>query len=100
MEILLGGRVLASARLLRQHPIGGYIADCYCAELRLVLEIDGGYHDPQAQHARDADRTATLESLGLTVVRLRNSHVTEARLLALIQPHVPPLRRCGEGDRG
>ncbi len=30
-------------RIRRQHPIYKYIADYYCHELKLVIEIDGGY---------------------------------------------------------
>jgi very-short-patch-repair endonuclease len=46
--------------------------DFYCAELRLVLEVDGGYHDTPAQQDRDAIRTAALEGRGLTVLRVRD----------------------------
>ncbi|MDH4043890.1 MAG: endonuclease domain-containing protein [Gemmatimonadota bacterium] len=97
---LLRNRRLLGLKFRRQHPIAGYIVDFYCAELRLVIELDGGYHDTPEQRARDAVRTAALHAHGATVVRLRNSHISDARLHALIQPHVPPLRASGEGARG
>lgn len=38
----------------RQHPIGPYFADYYCAELKLVIEVDGDWHFPGKDAARDA----------------------------------------------
>jgi very-short-patch-repair endonuclease len=43
----------------RQKPIGPYIVDFYCAELRLVIEIDGDSHAEQADY--DTQRTAVPE---------------------------------------
>ena len=97
---VLRNRGLLGLKFRRQHPIGRYIVDFYCAELRLVVEVDGGYHDTPAQRDRDARRTAALEARPIHVIRLRNPHVSKARLLAAIRPLVPPLRCCGEGDRG
>src|SRR5580704_15769706 len=42
----------------RQHPIGPYIADFYCASARLVVEVDGAGHTVDAQIAHDARRDA------------------------------------------
>jgi very-short-patch-repair endonuclease len=84
----------------RQHRIGRYIVDFYCAELRLAIEVDGGYHESLEQYARDIARTAALGARSVRVIRLRNLRITEASLLALIRPYVPPLRSCGEGARG
>jgi very-short-patch-repair endonuclease len=53
----------------RQHPIGPYIADFYCAAAKLVVEVDGAHHTEDAQIAHDAERSAYLESLGYRVVR-------------------------------
>lgn len=38
----------------RQHPIGPYFADYYCAALKLVIEVDGPQHTPDGDAARDA----------------------------------------------
>lgn len=44
-------------RFRRQHPIGPYIVDFYCAQAKLVLELDGSQHyDPEGQRY-DAERT-------------------------------------------
>ncbi|HOA24659.1 MAG TPA: DUF559 domain-containing protein [Aggregatilineales bacterium] len=54
----------------RQHPIGHFIVDFYCAEHRLVVEIDGKYHNYQAEY--DEARTDWLEAHGYHVLRFSN----------------------------
>ena len=84
----------------RQHAVGGFVLDFYCAELRLGIELDGACHDQPDRRARDAERTRRLRALGIRVVRLRNSDVSEPTLRKLIHPFIPPLRVSGEGVRG
>jgi very-short-patch-repair endonuclease len=55
-------------KFLRKKPIGDYIVDFYCAELRLVIEIDS--HAVQIEY--DAQRTLFLTSLGLHVLPYAN----------------------------
>ncbi len=59
----------------RQHPIHLYIADFYCHKLKLVIEIDGEYHNSQEQKIIDKQKTLDLESQGLKVVRFTNEKV-------------------------
>ncbi|MBC7845879.1 MAG: endonuclease domain-containing protein [Flavobacterium sp.] len=59
----------------RQHPISIYIADFYCHKLKLVIEIDGGYHLTEEQQVLDKERTCTIEFQGLKVVRFTNEDV-------------------------
>ena len=59
----------------RQHPIGALVADFYCAELALILEVDGGIHLDPEQHDRDRERELVLQDLGLRVVRITNAQV-------------------------
>lgn len=76
-ENLLWFRYLRAypVRFRRQHPIGPYIVDFYCARAKLVLELDGSQHyEPEGQRY-DADRTRYLESLGLRVLRFSNLEV-------------------------
>ena len=54
----------------RQHPVGPYVADFYCAAARLVVEVDGATHGEAAQEAHDARRDAYMIGLGLRVVRV------------------------------
>jgi very-short-patch-repair endonuclease len=59
----------------RQHPIGPYFADFYCAPLKLVIELDGGQHAQREDY--DAARTAYLNRSGIQVLRFWNNDVME-----------------------
>ena len=61
-------------RFQRQKAIGSYIVDFYCAKARLVIELDGGGHYEQEQQ-KDFVRTAELESMHLTVLRICNLEI-------------------------
>ena len=52
-----------------QHPIDWYVADFYCAAVRLVVEVDGQCHSTGAQAKHDATRDAWLRGKGFRVVR-------------------------------
>ena len=56
-------------RIRRQHPIGPYIADFYCGEARLVIEVDGWGHNMGDRPLRDERRDAWLAAQGLAVLR-------------------------------
>jgi very-short-patch-repair endonuclease len=59
----------------RQHPIGPFIVDFYCAAARLVIEVEGQVHDLPAIAERDVMRKAWLEELGLEVMRISASEI-------------------------
>ena len=59
----------------RQHPIGPYVLDFYCAEARLAVEVDGMSHDMGDRPQRDVARDACLKASGLTVMRIAASDV-------------------------
>src|SRR3989442_10517221 len=59
---LLRNRRMLGLKFRRQHVIAGSIVNFCCAELRLVLEIDGSGHSGGAQSDYDAARTANLEA--------------------------------------
>ena len=42
-------RQINDCKFRRQHPIAGYIPDFVCLEKKLIIEIDGGYHDETEQ---------------------------------------------------
>jgi len=69
----LRGRRAGGFRFRRQHSIGRYIVDFYCAEKDLVVEVDGPIHEHNQEE--DASRQAFLESLGLRVIRFTNDEV-------------------------
>lgn len=61
-----------------QYPIPPYIPDFVCLERRLIIEVDGRYHDTPSQQARDASRTAHLTRMGYRVLRFRNEAVLQS----------------------
>ena len=79
-------------RFRRQEIIGNYIADFFCYDAKLIIEVDGSQHfEPDAIDKDDA-RTAFFHSLGIRVLRFSNLDVDsnfrgtcEAILLALKQ---------------
>jgi very-short-patch-repair endonuclease len=54
----------------RQHPIGAYVLDFYCAKANLAIEIDGTSHDMGDRPERDMLRDAWLKKHGATVMRI------------------------------
>lgn len=50
-----------------------FIADFYCKEKKLVIEIDGGIHEKQREY--DKYRTFIIEQLGMRVIRFTNDEV-------------------------
>jgi very-short-patch-repair endonuclease len=69
----LRDRRLNGLKFRRQHPIGPFIADFYCPELRLIIELDGDSHADQSDY--DADRTKWLEGNDHHVFRYFNHWV-------------------------
>ena len=59
----------------RQHPLTIYIADFYCHALKLVIEIDGGYHLEEEQRVLDKKRTNDIEFQGFKVMRFTNEEI-------------------------
>jgi len=72
-EVLLWEQVRANkigVKFRRQHPIGAYVADFYCAAAKLVIEIDGAAHDRADRPQRDDARDAMMQDMGYTVLRI------------------------------
>jgi very-short-patch-repair endonuclease len=99
----LRDRQLKGAKFRRQHNIGAYIADFYCHDARLIVELDGSVHDPQQE--RDANRDQWLLEQGFTVVRFRNEQVNDDFESALDEiagylPSPPNPLSLGRGGTG
>lgn len=71
----LRNRKLDGLKFRRQHPIDKFIADFYCHEKKLVVELDGAVHDDKMNADHDSARTYELEGFGINVVRFKNSEV-------------------------
>jgi len=98
----LRNRRCLGLKFRRQHVIRGFIVDFYCADLRLALEVDGIVHSGRTQAEYDEARSRALAQAGIVVVRISNEHVSEAGLVALLEPYVTasPSPRSGEGVGG
>jgi very-short-patch-repair endonuclease len=100
---LLRNRQLLGLKFRRQHPVGRFIVDFYCAELRLVLEIDGAVHRSTAKSDYDRARSEWLAARGLRVIRMRSADVSQDGLTRVLE-HERSLRspspHRGEGVRG
>ncbi|MCY1434031.1 hypothetical protein D9M68_832110 [compost metagenome] len=64
----LRGRQLAGLKFRRQHPVGAYVLDFFCAEKQLAVEIDGGQHYQDGH--RDEVRDLWLAGQGILVLRV------------------------------
>jgi very-short-patch-repair endonuclease len=101
----LRDRRLADLKFRRQHPVAqtNYVADFFCYERKLIVELDGGIH--QFQQAADAQRQRELEALGVQVIRFTNDQITNHLydvLTTILQVIESPfyLREKGLGDEG
>ena len=72
-ELLSKGKMGVS--FLRQRPIGNYIADFLCKELKLIVEVDGYSHNFKT--AEDAARDKELAALGFTVLRFTDNEIMQ-----------------------
>ena len=63
------------ARFQRQKTIGSYIADFYCHEAKLVIELDGSQHYRNKNLQKDQTRTDYFEKMGLKVLRIPNNWI-------------------------
>jgi very-short-patch-repair endonuclease len=68
---LRGAQLGASFR--RQHPVGRYVLDFYCASAHLAVELDGDEH--ASRRGQDAARTRFLNTRGIRVIRFSNRDV-------------------------
>ena len=72
MWSILRGRRFSAYKFRRQHDMGPWILDFYCAEARYCLEVDGGRHGYPDQQARDAERDAYLAARNIQTRRFWN----------------------------
>ncbi len=75
----------------RQHPLAWYIADFYCHDAKLVVELDGNVHDSEKQKDHDARRDEVMKDLDLIVLRFKNEEVFDDldKVLEEIKKHLP-----------
>ena len=104
----LRGRRFNGFKFRRQTPIFGYIADFYCADFRLIIELDGESH--VGREERDRERQRNLESQGFVVLRICDTEVYDdldtilewiwAHCNAPVQDNPSPPAPLPQGERG
>jgi very-short-patch-repair endonuclease len=72
---MLRDRKFQNLKFRRQHPIFDFVADFYCHSLKLIVEIDGGYHDLPEQAIYDQERDKHFEEYSYNVIRFPNKDV-------------------------
>ncbi len=65
------------AHFQRQKVLGKYIVDFYCAQAKLIIELDGSQHYDDIEIEKDKQRTAFLEEYGLKVIRFPNNEINQ-----------------------
>ena len=73
----LRGRKLDGRKFRRQHSIGNFITDFYCAQENLIIELDGEVHNNAIAYDYDEKRTTFFNENGFCVVRFENKMVFE-----------------------
>jgi very-short-patch-repair endonuclease len=61
----------------RQHPFNLFVLDFYCHKLRLVIEVDGGYHFTRLQQEKDRNRTLEISKYKVDVIRFTDMEVID-----------------------
>ena len=69
---ILKSKRLDLRKFRRQHSIGNYIVDFFCASEKLIIELDGNPHGEYHRIEKDIKRDQYLESLGFSVLRFEN----------------------------
>jgi very-short-patch-repair endonuclease len=106
-------------KFYRQRPIDHFIADFYCAECGLIIEIDGSQHYTAEGLKRDTVRADVLSLYGLEILRFTNNDVVrrfdavcraieeksarkvlDDRMVTKLRPQVTPQSPEGEKDEG
>ena len=72
---LLRNRQFKNLKFKRQFPIGNYVVDFVCEEIKLIIELDGGQHNEPENIEADKVRTEFLESKGFKVIRFWNKDI-------------------------
>lgn len=92
---------IENLQFYRQRPIGNYVVDFYCFNVKLIIEVDGGQHYEVAIEKKDKIRDAYLKRLGFKIIRfsnldvLRNIDGVIEKIKEEIHPN-PPLKKEGE----
>jgi len=92
IELLRAGQMKGFS-FLRQRPVGNYIADFMCKDLKLIIEVDGESHEIEERWYKDKFRQKELEEMGFAILRFTDDEVmndlrnVESVLMNWIEEH-------------
>jgi len=92
IELLRAGQ-MKDFSFLRQRPVGNYIADFMCKDLKLIIEVDGESHEIEERWYKDKFRQKELEEMGFAILRFTDDEVmndlrnVESVLMNWIEEH-------------
>jgi very-short-patch-repair endonuclease len=66
---------IENVKFRRQHAIMKFIADFYCHEAKLIIEVDGDVHEQTEVKERDKGREFELEKAGIKIIRFTNEEI-------------------------
>ncbi|MCP4523171.1 MAG: DUF559 domain-containing protein [Candidatus Gracilibacteria bacterium] len=92
----LRNRKLNNLKFRRQYPLGRYIADFYCHEIGIVIELDGKIHEFQEEYDKIRDEIITTH--GIKIIRIKNEQLQDIQGVFEIILNSPS--PAGEGARG
>jgi methionine--tRNA ligase beta chain len=78
---IIRGKQLDGYKFRRQHIIGNFIADFICLKEKLIIEVDGLFHQIPENKVSDEERTTELNRIGFEVIRFDNKEVINNRAI-------------------
>lgn len=103
----LRNRRFGGLKFRRQQVLGPFVVDFFCAEARLIVELDGSVHDDPKEAEQDTARSSILQEHGFAILRLRNEELSTDLLGAIRRIEAAcrsrrcsPLPRTGRGAGG
>src|SRR3989338_132664 len=102
---ILRKKNLSGHKFRRQHPIGPYVVDFYCAKKQLGIELDGSIHANPHRQQQDMERTRFLSGRGIRIIRFWNTDLYQnpalviEQILKVLVSFPSPLGGEGLGER-
>ena len=76
-------RKIDGIKFRRQYSLCGFVLDFYSPEIKMAIEIDGGYHFTDQQRDYDNARQRLIESLQIEFIRFKNEEIWENLLMVV-----------------
>ncbi len=71
----LRNRQVDGLKFRRQHPIGYFVPDFYCYEIKLIIELEGKIHDKKEQKEYDKLRKELIDIWGYYIIEFKNEQI-------------------------